>query len=48
MQTLEETTMTAVAMERTPVHPAAAAMGERNWRMAAIAMLAVRITLGFI
>jgi len=40
--------MTAVAMEKTPVHPAAAAMGERNWRIAAIAMLAVRITLGFI
>ena len=40
--------MTAVAMERTPAHPAAAAIGERNWRTAAIAMLAVRITLGFI
>jgi thiosulfate dehydrogenase (quinone) len=40
--------MTAVAMEITPVHPAAAAIGERNWRTAAIAMLAVRITLGFI
>ena len=40
--------MTAVAMERTPVHPAAAAIDERNWRTAAIAMLAVRITLGFI
>jgi TQO small subunit DoxD len=35
-------------MERTPVHPAAAAIGERYWRSAAIAMLAVRITQGFI
>ncbi len=40
--------MTAVAMERTPVHPAAAAIDERYWRSAAIAMLAVRITQGFI
>jgi thiosulfate dehydrogenase (quinone) len=40
--------MTAAAMERTPVHPAAAAIGERYWRSAAIAMLAVRITQGFI
>ena len=40
--------MTAVAIEKTPVHPAAAAIDERNWRTAAIAMLAVRITLGFI
>ena len=40
--------MTAVAMEKTPVHPAAAAIDERNWRTAAIAMLALRITLGFI
>jgi uncharacterized membrane protein YphA (DoxX/SURF4 family) len=44
----EETTMTAVAIEKTPVHPAAAAIGDRYWRIAAIAMLAVRITQGFI
>jgi thiosulfate dehydrogenase [quinone] large subunit len=40
--------MTVVAMDTVPPHAAAATLGDRQWRMAAIALLSVRIIQGFI
>jgi thiosulfate dehydrogenase [quinone] large subunit len=40
--------MTAVAMETVPRRAAAVTLGERHWRMAAIALLSVRCIQGFI
>jgi uncharacterized membrane protein YphA (DoxX/SURF4 family) len=40
--------MTVVAMDKVPPPAAAARLGERHWRMAAIALLSVRLIQGFI
>ena len=40
--------MTAVAMDTAPPRAAAATLGERHWRVAAIALLSVRFIQGFI
>jgi uncharacterized membrane protein YphA (DoxX/SURF4 family) len=40
--------MTAVAMDTAPPRAAAATLAERHWRMAAIALLSVRVIQGFI
>jgi uncharacterized membrane protein YphA (DoxX/SURF4 family) len=40
--------MTVVAMDRVPDPAAAATVGEGHWRMAAIALLSVRLVQGFI
>src|ERR1700730_13367999 len=40
--------MTVVAMDTVPRPAAAATLGERHWRVAAIALLSVRLIQGFI
>ena len=40
--------MTVVAMNPVPLRAAAATLGERHWRVAAIALLSVRLIQGFI
>src|SRR5258708_29639146 len=40
--------MTAVAMDTAPPRAAAVTLGERQWRVAAIALLSVRFIQGFI
>jgi thiosulfate dehydrogenase [quinone] large subunit len=40
--------MTVVAMDTAPTRAAAATLGERHWRVAAIALLSVRVIQGFI
>jgi thiosulfate dehydrogenase [quinone] large subunit len=40
--------MTVVAVDTVPPRAAAATLGERHWRVAAIALLSVRFIQGFI